>query len=125
MVEDPLPVLLLHLDLLPALTDAPRCPGLRIAEDVRVPAHELCVHRPRDPLETAGAFLLQEQGEEVDLKEEVPELVTELRVVVTGEGRVSDLVGLLDRVRNDRASRLVAVPRALAPERDSEALQLD
>ena len=36
-----------------------------------------------------------------------------------GERGVGDLVGLLDRVRDDRASRLLAIPGALAPQAPS------
>src|SRR3954465_2785770 len=62
--------------------------------------------------EVAGAALLEQQREEVDLEEDVAELVEELRVV-TGVRRGGELVGLLDGVRHDRALVLFAVPRAL------------
>ena len=66
-------------------------------------------------LEVARALLLEQQREEVDLEEEVAELVEQLRVVA-GERRVGDLVGLLDRVRDDRPRGLLAVPGAVAAE---------
>src|SRR5207245_7466090 len=47
--------------------------------------------------------------------EQVAELVEQLCGVV-GERRVRNLVGLLNRVRDDRADRLLAVPGTLAPE---------
>jgi len=50
----------------------------------------------------------------VHLEEHVAELVQQLGVVA-GVGRVGELVGLLDRVRDDRAGILRAVPRAVAP----------
>ena len=53
--------------------------------------------------------------EEGDLEEQVAELVEQLGVV-TDERRVGDLVGLLDRVRHDRALALDAVPGAVAPQ---------
>ena len=60
-----------------------------------------------------GAALLEQQRQEVDLEEHVAELVEELRVVAR-VGGVGELVGLLDRVRDDRALVLLAVPGALA-----------
>ena len=65
-----------------------------------------------DLREVAGAALLEQQRQEVDLEEHVAELVEQLRVVA-GVGGVGELVGLLDGVRDDRALVLLAVPRAL------------
>ena len=86
--------------------------GLDLAEDVRVAADQLRRHVLGDVGERAGAALLEQQREEVDLEEHVAELVEQLGVVagVRGGGQ---LVGLLDRVRDDRALVLLAVPRAL------------
>ena len=47
------------------------------------------------------------------LEEDVAELVEQLGVVALVVRRVGELVGLLDRVRDDRALVLLAVPRAL------------
>jgi hypothetical protein len=91
---------------------------------VRVAADELLVDQPRRLLEVALAALLQEQREEVDLEEQVAELVEQL-LVVAGERGVGDLVRLLDRVRDDRALGLLAVPRAVAPQALGQRLQLD
>ncbi len=113
VVEDPLPAFLLRLDLLPPLADAAGGVGLDVAEDVRVAADELGVHGPRHLLEIALALLLQQQGEEVDLEEEVAELVEQLGRR-TGLGCIRDLVRLLDGVRDDRPRRLLAVPGAVA-----------
>jgi hypothetical protein len=49
----------------------------------------------------------------VHLEEHVAELVEQLRVVA-GVGRVGELIGLLDGVRDDRALVLLAVPWTLA-----------
>jgi hypothetical protein len=76
-------------------------------------ADELGVHCPSHLLEVAVALLLQQQGEKVDLEEQVTELVEQLGRR-SGRGRVGDLVGLLDRVRDDRPRRLLAVPGAVA-----------
>jgi hypothetical protein len=79
---------------------------------VRVPADELLVHLPGHLLEIARALLFEQEREEVHLEEQVAELVAQLRPVAR-ERRVRHFVGLLDRVRNDRPSRLLPVPRAV------------
>src|SRR6201999_2179615 len=56
--------------------------------------------------------LLHQERQEVDLEEHVAELVEQLGVVA-GVGGVGELVGLLDRVGDDRALVLLAIPRAL------------
>jgi hypothetical protein len=89
-----------------------------------MPADELRVHRPRDRLEVALALLLEQEREEVDLEEQVAELVQQLRRRAC-DGRVGDLVRLLDRVRDDRPRRLLAVPRALAAKPPRQLLQLE
>src|SRR5919201_2028355 len=88
-----------------------------------MPPHELLVDGARDRLEIAGALLLEQQGEEVDLEEQVTELVRELRVVAR-HGGVGNLVRLLDSVRNDCPGRLLTVPRAVAPQALGECLKL-
>ena len=60
--------------------------------------------------------------EEVRLKEQVADLVEQLRVV-TRERGVGDLVGLLDGVRDDRLRGLLAIPRALAAKPFGQFLQ--
>jgi hypothetical protein len=77
-----------------------------------MPADELLVHRARHGVEVALVLLLEQEREEEDLEEQVAELVVELSRIV-GERRVGDLVGLLDRVRDDRTGRLLAVPGTL------------
>src|SRR5205807_3714516 len=109
VVEDPFAPLVLALQLLPALAHPLRRLRLRIAEHVRMARDELRVDRPCRSLEVAGASLLQQQGEEVRLEEEIADLVEELRVV-TRERRIGNLVRLLDRMRDDRPLRLLAVP---------------
>ena len=75
-------------------------------------------------LEVALPLLLEQEREEVDLEEQVAELVEELLGPV-GERRVSDLVGLLDRVRHDRPRRLLAVPGAVAPQALGQLLEIE
>jgi hypothetical protein len=123
-VEDALAALLLALDPLPVRADSFRRPGLHVAEDVRMAADELLVHAARDRGEVAGAALGEQERQEVDLEQQVAELVEQLPVV-GGKGGVRDLVRLLDRVRDDRLRRLLAIPRAVAAQTLRQLLKLD
>ena len=96
---------------------------LDLAEDVRMAADQLRGRVLGDGAEVAGPALLEQQREEVDLEEDVAELVEQL-VVVAGGGGVGELVGLLDRVRDDRALVLRPVPRALAPQPAGDRVEL-
>ena len=80
--------------------------------------------RARHLLEVARALLLQQQRQEEDLEEQVAELVDEL-LLAAGERGVGDLVGLLDRVRDDRRGRLLAIPGAVAAQSLGQPLQLE
>src|SRR4051812_4545724 len=124
VVEDAFALLLLDLETLPVLTDS-ACGGrVDLAEDVRVAADELLVHRARDLREVAGAALLEQQRQEVRLEEQVAKLVEQLCIVAV-ERSLCDFVGLFDGVRDDRPRRLLAIPRTFAPERLGELLQLE
>ena len=113
LAEDPgLAAGLGALDGVPVAQDGPGVVRGDLAEDVRVAAHELLAHVLGDLREVAGVALLHEEREEVDLEEDVAELVEQLGVVAL-VGRVGELVGLLDGVRDDRALVLLAVPGAL------------
>ena len=59
----------------------------------------------------------------MDLEEHVAELVEQLGVVARGGG-VGQLVGLLDRVGNDRALVLGPVPGTLAAEPAGDLVEL-
>lgn len=85
---------------------------------------QLLVDSPCNRGQVAPALLLEQQGQEVGLEEEVAELVLELCRVTEQRG-VGDLVGLLDRVRDDRPRRLLAVPRAVAAKTLGQLLQLE
>jgi hypothetical protein len=124
VVEDAGAPLLVALDRLPVRPHAPRRLSLDRTEDVRMPPYELLVDEPRRLLEIALPAFLEQQGEEIDLEKQVAQLVEQLRVV-EGDGRVRDLVRLLDRVRDDRAHGLLAIPRAVAPQAAGQLLQLD
>ena len=76
--------------------------------------YELVVDSAGGLLEVALPLLFEQEREEVDLEEQVAELVEQLLGPV-GERRVSDLVGLLDRVRDDRPRGLLAIPGTVAP----------
>ena len=123
-MEDALAPLLLALDALPVRAHALGGSRLDVAEDVRVPAHELLVDAAGHLRQVAGASLLEQEREEVDLEEQVAELVEQL-LVVAGERRVRDLVGLLDRVRDDRRRGLLAVPRAVAAQPLRQLLEIE
>ena len=58
----------------------------------------------------------------MDLEQDVAQLVQQLRVVAL-VSRVGELVGLLDRVRDDRALVLLAVPGTLAPQPARDRIQ--
>ena len=78
-----------------------------------------------DLREVACAPLLEQQRQEMDLEEHVAELI-EQAAIVAAVGRVGEFVGLLERVRDDRALILLPVPGTLdtQPARDRvEALQ--
>src|SRR5439155_15883634 len=124
VVEHTLSPFLLPLDAVPVLLYPPGCLCFYVTEHVRVPANELVVNQRRGRREVALASLLEQQREEVDLEEEVAELVEKLLVVARERG-ICDLVRLLDGMRNDRALRLLAVPRTLTAQTLGQALQLE
>ena len=124
VVEDPLAPLLLGLQRLPALADAARRARVRVAEDVWMSPDELRVHVARDGLEVARASLVEKERQEVDLEEEISELAVK-RLRVVRERGVGDLVRLLDRVRDDRDGRLLAVPGALPAKVPGQFLEVE
>ena len=79
------------------------------------------MHPARDRLEIAFSLLFEQEGEEIDLEEQVAELVEQLGGLACRRG-VSDLVGLLDRVGHDRAGGLLAIPRAVAAQPPRQVL---
>ena len=81
-----------------------------------------------DQMNIAGAQFpnfkdLEQQGEEVDLEEHVAQFV-EQTFVVAALDRISQLIGLLDRVRHDRALVLLAIPGAFAAQPPGDRVQL-
>src|SRR6185295_10490711 len=86
-----------------------------LSEDVWVPPDELRVDVPGDLREIPLALLRKEQGQDVNLEEEIAELVEELRRVARESG-VGHLVRLFDRVRHDRPHGLLPVPGTVAPQ---------
>src|SRR5947208_1274183 len=91
---------------------------------MRVTSDELVVHTAGNLLQPRPALLGQEKGQKVDLEEEVPELVGELRIVTRDRG-VRHLVGLLDGVGDDRPLGLLAVPGTVTPEPLGQRLEVD
>ncbi len=78
---------------------------------MRVAADQLRRAGLGDGRQIALAALLEQQREEENLKEDIAQLIDHRLRVVAGGG-VGELVGLLDGVRHDRASVLLAVPGA-------------
>ena len=105
--------LLSELDPIPVAQHVAGAAHLHLAEDVRVAADQLLAAVLGHGAEVAGAALLQQERQEVDLEQNVAELVEQPGVVARVR-RVRELVGLLDRVRHDRALVLLAIPGALA-----------
>jgi hypothetical protein len=76
-----------------------------------------------DLLEAPGPALLEQKREEVDLEEDVAKLVQQL-AVVAAVGSVRQLVGLFDRMGDDRALVLFSVPGTLLAQLTSDLVQL-
>src|SRR4051794_9265566 len=110
------------LDPVPVREHLSRIGRLGLPEHVRVAPDELLAAVLGNVGQRAGAALLEQEGEEVDLEEDVAELVEELRVVIAVR-RVSEFVRLLDGVRDDRALVLLAVPRALAAQSPRQVVE--
>ena len=72
--------------------------------------------------EAALTALLEQQGQEVDLEQHIAKLVEQLGVIAPLSG-IGQLVGLLDRVGDDRALVLLTVPRAFAPQAAGDRVQ--
>jgi hypothetical protein len=85
---------------------------------------EFRVHAARNVLQPQLALLRQEKGKEVHLEEQVAELVRKL-CVIPADCRISDLVGLLDGVRNDRALGLLTIPGTLTAQPLGQLLEVD
>ena len=124
MAEGVAALLLVALDLAPVADHVGRRLGLALAEHVRVPADQLQAAVVGHRGEVALAALLEEQRQEHDLEEHVAQLVEHL-LVVARLGGVGQLVGLLDRVRHDRAGVLLTIPGALAAEQPRDLVELD
>ena len=82
---------------------------------MRMTRDELVVDAPGHVGQREPALLRRQRGVEVDLEQDVAQLVEHLGVVARMRG-VGQLIRLLDRVRNDRALVLLAVPGAVAPQ---------
>ena len=87
-----------------------------------VPADQLLADALGDFGESSGVAFLHQQREEVDLEENVTQLVAELGIVSAGCG-VGELISLLDRVRNDRALVLLAIPWAFDAQDASQLVE--
>ena len=112
------------LDLFPAPAHCACASGFGRAEDMWMPADELRGNQPNRLFEVATSVFLERQRQENALEQEIADLVEQLRVVADECG-VGDLVCLLDGMRDDRASGLLAVPRALEAKALGQLLELD
>jgi hypothetical protein len=110
------------LDLVPVRQHLAGVGDLHRAEDVRVAPDQLLAAVLGHLGERSRAALLEQQRQEVDLEEDVAELIEQLGVVAA-VGGVRQLVGLLDRVGDDRALVLLAIPGALAPQPARELVE--
>ena len=119
-----LPARLALLDAIPVAQDLTGALDLDLTEHVGMAADQLLPAVLGDLRQVAGAALLHQQREEVHLEEHVAQLVAQLDVVAALR-RVGELVGLLERVRDDRALVLLPVPRALVAQAAGEVVEAD
>ena len=111
LVENALPRPLLALSALPQIHDACRVVGDGVAVDVRMPRDELFALAARDDREVDIRRFLEELREEHGLEQQVAEFVG-LVIHIAGRDGLDDFECLVHGVRDDRRSRLLAVPRA-------------
>ena len=124
VVEDAGAALLVALDLLPVPAHLSGRVRLGLPEHVRVAADQLGRDAPRDLRPVAVTLLLQQESQERGLEQQVAQLVQELGGIVLLR-RLGHLVGLLERVGDDRPGRLLPVPRAVPPQAGSQPHQRD
>ncbi len=86
---------------------------VRITEDVGVPADHLVADGPHHVRKGEGAVLLGHAGVEDHLEQQIPQLIPQTVQVIVLD-RLGDLIGLLQRVRQDGAEGLLEVPGAAA-----------
>jgi len=102
---------LARLDVAPLSQDGFRAASAGIAEDMRMPAHQFAGERRHDVVEIETALFARELGVEDDLQEEVAELFAE-GVRIAAADRGGDFFRFLAEAGDQRAMRLLAVPRA-------------
>ena len=78
---------------------------------MRMPAHQLLGHTPGDIIKAEKTLFLTQLRIEHHLEQQVPKLATQFCPVLALDG-VSNLVGLLYRVRRNRREVLLEVPGA-------------
>ena len=129
-VEHRRALLLDPLDVVPVGLHGLGVVGGDVAEDVRVPAHQLVVHRLGDVGDREAPFLLGDGGVELDLVQHVAELLDERRlrcrvVRIECADRVDELEGLLDEVRHQGVVGLLDVPRAALAQRAGQFVEAE
>src|SRR5215831_15173894 len=109
------PIVLLRalrpFDAFPQALDRLRRKTSRLAEYVRMTAHELFAEALDDVGKVEGPLLLRHAGMEDDLEQEIAQFVAQVIEIAARNG-VGDLVRLLDGVRRDRFKGLLQVPGA-------------
>jgi hypothetical protein len=111
------------LDGVPVAQHLSRISHLGLPEHVGMTPDELLATVLGYRGQVTRATLLQEQRQEVHLEQHIAKLVDQLGVI-TGEGRVGELVGLLERMRHDRTLVLLAIPRTLTSQTSGERIEI-
>ena len=101
------------LDLVPTLEHLGGIRALRFPEDMRMTPNELFGDATGDSVEVETAVFSTELSVKYDLKEEVTEFLTEIRVI-TDIDCGDHFVSLLEQTGAERCVSLLAVPRAAA-----------
>src|SRR5262245_9979133 len=109
------PIVLLRslrpFDAFPQALDRLRRKASRLAEYMRMTAHELFGEALDDVGKVEGPLLLRHAGMEDDLEQEVAQFVAQVIELAPRNG-VGDLVSLLDGNGGDRVKGLLEIPRA-------------
>jgi hypothetical protein len=116
LAKNPLfPAILALLDDIPVGSDLLGAVDFDLAENMRMATDQLLPAVLGNCCHIAGATLLQQQREEVHLKQHITKLVNQLGIVTRPCG-IGQLVCLFKRMWNYRPLILLAIPRTLHPE---------
>ena len=104
-----------QFDVLPVLFYLFGIVGLRVAEHVRMPEYQLVANAVRHVAQVERLLLGAHLRVEYHVQQQIAQLFADFVQVVV-EDRVSQFVGLFDRVHPQRIERLLPVPRAFFPQ---------